>query len=80
VALNHVAVAALCGIGWLGILLHTYCAYFLAKVVGRLAIARETRRIFSDICRDYPRESLDKRVEMANSLLENRVEELHALG
>ncbi len=78
VAVNHVAVAMLCGIGWLAIALHTYSGYYLLRVVGRLAIARETKRVFSDVSRDYPSESLEKRVEMANSLLENRVEEVQA--
>jgi hypothetical protein len=78
VAVNHLAVAALCGIGWIGMILHVYSGYYLLRVVGRLAIARETKKIFSEVCRDYPRESLDKRVEMANSLLENRVEEVQA--
>lgn len=78
VAVNHVAVAALCGVGWIGIILHTYSGYYLPRVVGRLAISRETQKIFSEVSRDYPRETLDKRVEMANSLLENRVEEVQA--
>lgn len=78
VVVNHVAVAALCGIGWLGIALHTYSGYYLARVVGRLAVSHETRRIFSDVCRDHPEAALEKRVEMANSLLQNRVEEVQA--
>ena len=76
VAVNHAAVAALCGVGWIGIILHTYSGYYLLRVIGRLAIARETKKIFSEICRDYPRESVEKRVELANSLLEDRVEEV----
>jgi hypothetical protein len=78
VAVNHAAVATLCGAGWIGVILHGYCGYYLPRVVGRLAIARETRRIFSEVSRAHPRESLEKRVEMANSLLENRVEEVQA--
>ena len=78
VAVNHVAVAMLCGIGWIAVILHTYSGYYLLRVVGRLAIARETKKVFSEVCRDYPRESLERRVEMANSLLENRVEEVQA--
>jgi uncharacterized membrane protein len=78
VAVNHIAVALLCGVGWIGFLLHTYSGYYLLRVVGRLAIARETRKIFSEVCRDYPSESLEKRVELANSLLENRVEDVQA--
>jgi hypothetical protein len=46
--------------------------------VGRLAIARETRKISSEISRDYPGESMEKRVDMTNSLLEDRVEEVQA--
>ncbi len=78
VGVNHIAVAVLCGIGWVGILLHVYCGYYLLRVVGRLAIARETKKIFSEVSRDYPSESVEKRVELTNSLLENRVEEVQA--
>lgn len=78
VVVNHVAVAVLCGIGWIGIFLHAYCGYYLLRVVGRLAIARETKKIFSEISRDYPGESVEKRVELTNALLENRVEEVQA--
>jgi hypothetical protein len=78
VAVNHAAVAALCGIGWIGIILHTYSGYYLLRVVGRLAIARETRKISSEISRDYPGESMEKRVDRTNSLLEDRVEEVQA--
>jgi hypothetical protein len=75
-AVNHVAVAMLCGAGWIGIILHVYSSFYLMRVVGRLAVARETKKIFSEVSRDYPRESVEKRVELANSLLENRVEEV----
>jgi hypothetical protein len=78
VAVNHVAVAALCGIGWIGFILHTYSGYYLLRAIGRLAIARETKKIFSEVSRDYAGESMEKRVEMANSLLEDRVEEVQA--
>jgi hypothetical protein len=78
VVVNHIAAATLCGVGWIGIILHTYSGYYLPRVVGRLAIARETKKIFSEVSHDYPRESLEKRVEIANSLLENRVEEVQA--
>jgi hypothetical protein len=78
VAVNHLAVAVLCGIGWIGVILHLYCGYYLLRVVGRLAIARETKKIFSEVSRDHPGDSLEQRVELTNSLLENRVEEVQA--
>ena len=76
IVVNQVAVAALCGIGLAGIVLHAYCAFFLARVIGRLAIARETRKSFTEVCRTHPQDSVEARIELFNALVENRVEQV----
>jgi len=73
---NHVAVAALCEIGWLGIGLQAFCGFYLARTVGRFAVAREIRKIVSAVRREYVGESLEKRAQIADWMLMNRVEEV----
>ena len=76
---NQAAFALLCGAGWLGFGLLAVCWFAFGRIIGRFAVAKEVRTIYGMVCEDYPQETADARIDLAEEMLAARITDVRSL-
>jgi NADH:ubiquinone oxidoreductase subunit 6 (subunit J) len=79
VLVSHAAFAVLCGAGFVGVSLLVFSWLYFGRVLGRFAIAKEVRKILHAVREEYSQESPDQQIEIAEQMLQTRIEDVRSL-
>jgi hypothetical protein len=79
VLVSHAAFAVLCGAGFVGVSLLVCSWLYFGRILGRFAVAKEVRKILDAVRKEYAEESPDQQIEVAEQMLQTRIEEVRGL-